>query len=184
MSHRRVFAGLACLLFVLCDSALAADEERSELSCAGGYAPSFRLTGAVRTPQTFDAAALATLPASRQTVDFFAGPSGLVSQTYVGVSLNDLLAKAGVIVDPSIKNDVLRKYVAVTGTDCYEIILSMGELRPDFGGAAQVLVAYATGDGSPLSTSEGAMRLVVPGDKKGGRYVSNIARIVVRAASE
>ncbi len=105
MSHRRVFAGLACLLFLLCDSASAADEERSELSCAGGYAPSFRLTGAVRTPDTFDAAALATLPASRQSVDFFAGPSGLV-------------------------------------------------------------------------------RLVVRGDKKGGRYVSNIARIVVRAASE
>jgi hypothetical protein len=79
---------------------------------------------------------------------------------------------------------VLRKYVSVIGTDCYEVLLSLGELRPDFGGSAQVLVAYAYGDGSPLSSSEGAMRLVVPGDKKGGRYVSNIARIVVRPSSD
>jgi hypothetical protein len=77
---------------------------------------------------------------------------------------------------------VLRKYVVVTGSDCYEVILSLGEVRPDFGGSAQVLVAYALGDGSPLSASEGAMRLVVPGDKKGGRYVSNIVRIVVESA--
>lgn len=183
---RRFFVEVLALLPILSSygGALAAEEQGDELSCSGGYAASFRLTGAVQTPQTFDPAALAALPPSRQTVDFFAGASGLVSQTYIGVSLNDLLAKAGIIVDPTVKNDVLRYYVVVTGTDCYEVLLSLGELEPDFGGSAQVLVAYAYGDGTPLSASEGAMRLVVPGDKKGGRYVSNIARISVRSGSQ
>ena len=179
-------AGVVASISIPAGSALANGIDELEagqvLSCAGGYAPQLRLTGAVQTRATFDAESLAALKSSRQTVDFFAGPAGLVSQTYVGVPLNDLLASAGVVVDPTRKNDVLRKYVVVTGSDCYEVILSLGELLPDFGGSTLVLVAYALGDGSPLSASEGAMRLVVPGDKKGGRYVSNIVRIVVESA--
>jgi hypothetical protein len=98
------------------------------------------------------------------------------------VPLTDLLNQAVIDVDPAVKNDILRKYVVVTGSDCYETILSVGEILSDFGGSAQVLVAYATGDGQLLQTDEGMARLVVPGDKKGGRYVSNIVRITVRSA--
>jgi len=167
----------ACLL--ACGTASAGGSDAA--SCAGGYAPSFRLGGAVESPRTFDAAALAALPSARQAVDYYSGSAGLVSQTYVGIPLAELLDDAVVRVDPTVKNDILRKVVVVTGSDCYEVVLSLGELRPDFGGSAQALVAYATGDGSALSASEGAMRLVVPGDKKGGRYVSNIVRISVRS---
>jgi hypothetical protein len=67
-------------------------------------------------PETYDADSLAALPSSRQSVDYFAGPAGLVAQTYVGVALKDLLTSAGVIVDPTRKNDLLRKYVVVTGS--------------------------------------------------------------------
>ena len=38
------------------------------------------------------------------------------------------------------------------------------------------------GTGQPLPVNEGMARLVVPGDKKGGRYVSNIVKITVRSA--
>ncbi len=48
-----------------------------------------------------------------------------------------------------------------------------GEFSPDFG-AIPVLLAY-TEDGKPLS----APRLVVPGDKKGGRYVSGLTGLKV-----
>ena len=41
------------------------------------------------------------------------------------------------------------------------------------------MVAYATG-GQSLGT-QGFARIVVPGDKAGGRFVSNIARIEVRS---
>lgn len=176
-------ATLAAFLSVeMPGSAHAADAAGVAAQCPGGYAPVFHLGGQVQVPGNYNATSLAALPSTRQTVDYFAGPSGLVSETYVGVALIDLLNAAGIVVDPTVKNDILHKYVVVEGTDCYETVLSLGELRPDFGGSAQVMVAYATGDGSPLSIDEGAARLVVPGDKKGGRYVSNIARITVRSA--
>jgi hypothetical protein len=84
-----------------------------------------------------------------------------------------------VILDPSHKNDSLRKYLEITATDCYQVIVALAEILPNFG-AQQVFIAYADGDGNPL-TDEGMARLVVPGDKTGGRFVSNIVSIIVRS---
>ena len=53
------------------------------------------------------------------------------------------------------------------------VTVSFGELSPDFA-ATPVLVAY-TEDGQPLDTP----RLVVPGDAKGGRYVSGLTDLKV-----
>jgi len=46
----------------------------------------------------------------------------------------------------------------------------------------KVLIAYATGDGAQLDSSEGFARLIVVGDKQGGRLVSNVQAITVRSA--
>jgi hypothetical protein len=58
--------------------------------------------------------------------------------------------------------------------------LAPASLIPFFGGS-QIMVAYATG-GQSLGTA-GFARIVVPGDKAGGRFVSNIATIEVRDAT-
>jgi DMSO/TMAO reductase YedYZ molybdopterin-dependent catalytic subunit len=81
---------------------------------------------------------------------------------------------------PDRKNDVLRKYVVVTGSDGYQAVLALAEILPDFGGQP-VLVAYER-DGKALGADQGTARLVVPRDKRGGRYVSNIVRIELRDA--
>ena len=65
----------------------------------------------------------------------------------------------------------------MTGTDCYQSVFGAGEIDPFFGGS-QIIVAYATG-GKSLGNA-GFARIVVPGDKAGGRFVSNIASIEVR----
>jgi hypothetical protein len=67
-----------------------------------------------------------------------------------------------------------------TGTDCYQSVFGVGEFDPFFGGS-QIMVAYAT-DGQSPGTA-GFARIVVPGDKAGGRFVSNIASIEVRDAT-
>ena len=72
----------------------------------------------------------------------------------------------GIITDPNIKNDILHKVVIVTGTDCYQSVFGAGEFDPFFG-ASQIMVAYATG-GQSLG-DDGFARIVVPGDKAGGR---------------
>ena len=65
----------------------------------------------------------------------------------------------------------------MTGTDCCRSVFGAGEFAPFFGGS-QIMVAYATG-GQSLG-DDGFARIVVPGDKAGGRFVSNIASIEVR----
>ena len=133
----------------------------------------------VENRKTFTLESLQQYPPSRVVVSYFSGSQGLVTKTFLGVLLSDLLNEAKVILDPNHKNDSLRKYLDITGTDCYEVIVALAEILPNYGGQ-QVLIAYADGDGNPL-TDEGMARLVVPGDKSGGRFVSNIVSIVVRS---
>ena len=52
----------------------------------------------------------------------------------------------------------------------------LAELDPEFEGK-EVLIAN-TADGRPMA--DGGLRLVVPGDQRGGRSVHDLVRIVVR----
>lgn len=148
--------------------------------CAGGYAPSFVLTGAVENSRSYRLGDLQGLTPSKATVSYFSGRDGLVTKTFIGVPLLDLLDAAVVVNNPAQKNDALRKFLVVTASDCYQVTVALAELLPTFGGQ-QIMVAFADGDGQPLDSGEGMARLVVPGDKAGGRFVSNITRIAVRS---
>jgi hypothetical protein len=102
-----------------------------------------------------------------------------VTDTYTGVSLWTLLSMAGLITDPTIKNDALRQYVVAVGSDGYEAVFSLGEIDPMFGNQPD-LVAYAdTGGQLGLGGPDGFARMVVPGDTAGGRYVSNLVALAV-----
>ena len=91
--------------------------------------------------------------------------------------LYDLLTQAQIILNPGVKNDLNRKVILVTGSDCYQQAFTMGELAPAIGGQHQVIVAFAK-DGA-LLTDAGFARIINPGDKSGARNVSNIIRIQV-----
>ena len=71
----------------------------------------------------------------------------------------------------------LRHALFVTGSDGYVVTLGFGEIDPDFEGK-QAIIAYAR-DGAPLPETDG-LRLIVPGDKHGGRDVKDVAKIEVR----
>ena len=143
----------------------------------GGETTEFSLSGAVRTPGVFNLSSLQALPATTETVTYLAG-GGSVTATFTGVSLWTLLTDADVLTDPAVKNDILNFYVLATGSDGYEAIFSLGELDPMFGGTgAPDLIAYVV-DGGPLGP-DGFARVVVPGDIRGGRYVSNLVSLEV-----
>jgi hypothetical protein len=143
----------------------------------GGPSTQFTLTG-VKTPGVYKLSTLEALPAVQLTATYSAG--GIpVKDTYTGVSLWTLLDDAGLITDPSIKNDVLRQYVEAIGSDGYAAIFSLGEIDPMFGDQPD-LVAYADIDGQlGPNGSDGFARMVVPGDAAGGRYVSNLVALKV-----
>jgi hypothetical protein len=154
-----------------------------QAACPGGVSTAFTVSGAVAERAAFDLRRLERrFSPAQENVTYFAG-SSVVTESFTGVLLWDLLNNppvGGIVTNPSIKNDILHKVVIVTGTDCYQSVFGAGEIDPSFG-ASQIMVAYATG-GQSLGT-QGFARIVVPGDKAGGRFVSNIARIEVRDAA-
>ncbi|MEH1832622.1 MAG: hypothetical protein V7L29_11200 [Nostoc sp.] len=168
--------------------------------CLGGFSPSFRLGGEIKNPTTYNLQNFRNLrdtlkkqnPAlvTEITVSFQTG-SGPRTETYYGVPLWELInnPKAGGGLKPgnsglNSKNSFLRQYVLVDATDCYGAVVAIGEIQPNFEGKT-VLVAYAKkgtdGKVVPL-IDEGFARLVVPGDKAGGRYVTNVTNILILSA--
>lgn len=118
------------------------------------------------------AADLAALPQHTQTVTFLAG-STPQTHTYSGPLLVDVLNAAGPTFDPAIKNDKLRHYASVIGSDGYAVTVAWGEIDPGFENK-EVLVAL-TEDGVPLG--DAGPRVTMPGDSRGGRYVSDVVTI-------
>ena len=148
-------------------------------ACPGGASTSFKVSGDVNHHAVFDLNQLEAFPPAQENVTYFAA-GAVESESFTGVLLWDLLNSAqvgGIKTDPNIKNDILHKVIIVTGTDCYQSTFGAGELDPFFGGS-QIIVAYASG--GKLLGSQGFARIVAPGDKAGGRFVSNIDRIEVR----
>jgi hypothetical protein len=166
---KRIVAAALLLL-----SALAAPP--FAMAQTGGVSNHFQVTGEVRNRLVFDLKKLEALPVVHENVWYFAGGS-VVNSAFTGALLWDLLNDAGIVVDPTVKNDILRKVVIVVGSDGYQAVVAAGELAPQFGGE-QVIVAYKQ-DGQFLG-ADGFARLIVPGDKAGGRAVANIVRIEVR----
>jgi hypothetical protein len=152
----------------------------------GGISSSFTVSG-VQTPTAYSFSTLKALAQSNSqettvTATYMQGPNS-VTDTYTGITLWNLLNDDGLILDPTIKNDVLRQYAEVVGTDGYAAIFSLGEIDPDFGGDNDI-VAYGDTSGQlGPGGADGFARMVVPGDTFGGRYVSNIARIEVFTAT-
>ena len=84
-----------------------------------------------------------------------------------------MLPTTALALTPGRKNDQAALAVTATGADGYAATVSYGEIDPDLGNRG-VLVATAE-DGKPLARP----RLVVPGDVKGARYVSDLVELHV-----
>jgi hypothetical protein len=132
----------------------------------------FDVVGHVKQRLVLNTAVLDLLPAKTLTVTYKSG-AGTETHTFKGPLLRDVLALAGPVFDPTIKNDKLRHYVSATGSDGYQAIVAYGEIDPDFGN--QDILLATTQDGASLADQ--GPRLVVPGDARGGRYVSGVVRI-------
>jgi DMSO/TMAO reductase YedYZ molybdopterin-dependent catalytic subunit len=142
----------------------------------------FSVTGAVNQPRTFTRPDLLALPQSTEQVTYLSG-SKTVQSTFQGPTLWTVLEASGLAAPPGVKNPTLRDVVVATGSDGYAVAFSGGELDPRFGGARAPDLVGVVEDGQPLG-SDGFARTVVPGDARGGRYVSNLTNLnVIQAPS-
>jgi DMSO/TMAO reductase YedYZ molybdopterin-dependent catalytic subunit len=172
MWYRFFFTALVYFLFVGLSYSSAVQAQSSATACPGGYSSKFTITGEVNHPATYTKVSLGALPHSIENVTFLT-KTGPQSSSFAGVLLWNLLTTAGIKTDPT--RDGEYQYVEITGTDCYQVVLALGELDPNLGGE-QVLVADSQ-NGSPLGASTGFARIIVPGDKFGARdtyWIDNI----------
>ena len=170
--HLRWSRGRMLAAFVIVTGLLVvlATTESLAQSTTASVSSEFRVSGRVAHPRSYRLTDLKTLPAHTVSVSF-QGPGGIQSHSFTGALLHDVATVAEPRFDAKRKNDFLRWSARVHATDDYEVVVSWGEFDPGFEGK-QILLAYAD-DGQPL-TDTGFARLVVPDDKKGGRYVSNV----------
>lgn len=180
----RLGAGTVIALVIGLLSLATAAPGRSLVGAQGtpaGATPSgaetIELTGEIEQPGALTIADLETLPV--ETVDVsYESRDGAQQHSYTGVRLFAVLERAGLIVAPDRNNDRLAKYVVMTSKDGYEVAISWGEIDPDFGNAP-ILLAWEE-DGAQLTGEDGPVRLVTPGDVRGGRYAFGVIKIEVR----
>jgi hypothetical protein len=128
---------------------------------------------AVEQAQTIDRAAVEQLPAVEEQISFLTG-HGQEQATYTGALLWSVLQRTEALdADPRTR---LRRIITVTGRDGYVAVLALAEIDPEFAGK-QVLIAYRR-NGEALGDNE--LRLIVPGDRRGGRSVRDVVRIELR----
>jgi DMSO/TMAO reductase YedYZ molybdopterin-dependent catalytic subunit len=159
----------------------AAAQATPAASEAAAPADVIEITGVVANPGPVSVSDLQQLPHETVAVTYESGgePQG---HTFTGVRLYAVLEHVGIAANPSTRNPLLRRYLVITANDGYQVVLSGGEIDPNFGNVP-ILLAWEQ-DGQPLAGDDGPLRLVVPGDLRGGRYVHGIVSIDVHSIEE
>jgi hypothetical protein len=141
---------------------------------AAAAQPALTIDGQVNTPLQLSVADLQAMPSGEAAVSYTTGHHGEQHGTFKGALLWSVLGKAGV-KDGDAKGAHLRHGIVVSGRDGYAVLIAMGEIDPEFEGKP-VLVAYE----KDQKAIENGVKLIVPGDHKGGRNVFDVVRIEVQ----
>jgi DMSO/TMAO reductase YedYZ molybdopterin-dependent catalytic subunit len=126
---------------------------------------------------TVDAATFSGLPRLTVAATDDHGNTG----TYGGVSLHDVLVRAGAPAGNALRGRALMTYVVVGASDGYHVLFALPELDTSF--TDHVVLIADTRDGKPLPPNEGPYRLVVPFEKRGARWVRQVTEIDLENAS-
>jgi hypothetical protein len=99
-------------------------------------------------------------------------------ETYSGVPLGDLLAKAGFVADKTTQKKMLHSVLHIEGTDKYWVLYSLTEVEGSEH-IGDVIVATSM-DGPNGLGADGGLKLVSTEDKKPQRWVRNLTAITLK----
>ena len=102
-----------------------------------------------------------------------------VTATYEGVALTEILQEAGAPMGKDLRGKAMASYVLVTAHDGYRVVFALPELDPGFTDASQQIILADTVNGKPLPEKQGPVRIVVPQEKKGARWIRMVESIEV-----
>jgi hypothetical protein len=124
--------------------------------------------------ETFSLADLAALP--HETVSAM-NAHLKKTESYSGVPIAALLAKMGLPFEKANEHTLLKSYLVAEGTDGYTVVVSAYEaiaaVHTD-----EVIVADAF-ENQPIA-ADGALKLVISGDKRPQRWVQNLKSITLK----
>jgi DMSO/TMAO reductase YedYZ molybdopterin-dependent catalytic subunit len=169
---RRSINALGLLLALIAFA--GAVRSHAQSSSSSPAEPALTVTGTVDKPLSLSLRDLQNLP--RKTVKVLNSHDGK-EETYEGVLLADLLAQAGVPSGEKIRGAAMATYVEADAADGYRAILSLAETDSSFQDS-EIIVADKM-NGQPIGTNAGPLRLVVPHDKRPGRWVRMLQSIKV-----
>lgn len=141
-------------------------------SAASAQTGAVRIGGAVPRPVSLTSAEIAGMPHQTVTAQVRGQP-----ERYTGVSLIELLKRAGVPTGEAIRGPELSKVVVVSGADGYRVAFVLAELDAAFTDRI-VLLADKRNDG-PLSDNALPYQVIVPGEKRPARWVRQVISIDV-----
>ena len=133
-----------------------------------------RVSGAVSQPLALSLQDLAAMPRTKVTAKEHDSTA-----TYEGVALTEILQKAGAPLGKQLHGKALASYVLVTAHDGYRVVFALPELDPDFTDASRQIVLADTADGKPLTEKQGPVRIIVPQEKRGARWIRMVESIEV-----
>ena len=98
-----------------------------------------------------------------------------VSGTFEGVTIRELLTRAGVPAGPQLRGAALASSVIVTGADGYRVSFGLAEFDPDF--TDRVAILADKRDGEALPPNAAPFQLILSGEKRPARWVRQVISI-------
>lgn len=131
------------------------------------------VTGEIKASLKLTLAELKAMPSETVTAKDHDGTTA----SYEGVPLHAILSRAGAPQGESLRGEELRLCVLVKAADGYQAVFALAELDPLFTDR-QALLAYRR-DGVELDAKAGPLRLVIPDEKRQGRWVRQVKELEI-----
>lgn len=156
--------------------------------CAPAAFGQTKQTPATAPPQTIDVGGEVSRPFKLSAADLAKLPRLTVNAkdhdgkpvTFEGVALVEVLRLAGVEFGEKLRGKQLALFLSVDAADGYRAVFALPELDPAF--TDQTIILADRRDGKPLSDAEGPWRIVVPVEKRQGRWVRQVVALTIRRA--
>ena len=169
---RRIVAALS----VIGLAALVGAERQPEVKTQVSPEVSLRVSGVGAQTLTLAAGDIASLPRTKVTVS----DRDDQKNTYEGVTVQEILTKAGVGFGQAMRGPRMLDYVVAGAADKYGVVFAIAELSDEFS-ERRVIVADKV-NGGPISGGDGPLRIIVSDEKKHARWVRNVTSLTIRNA--
>ncbi|MGO9453227.1 MAG: molybdopterin-dependent oxidoreductase [Candidatus Binataceae bacterium] len=135
--------------------------------------PSLRVAGEVPTPLSLSAADIAALPRTKLGV---ADDSG-AKAVYEGTPVVEILRRAGAPLGKDLRGPKMTLCVVAGASDGYHVVFALAEFDPSF--TDRTIILADRRNGQPLNAREGPFRIIVPGEKRHGRWIRGVTTLTV-----